>query len=277
MKVPQDNPWHKRESVTSQWGEDGIIKEIFRRMGTRNKYCVEFGAWDGKQFSNTWDLWHNKGWSALLIEGDRQRCEAVQRDVAGFEKVQACNAFVAVEGKNSLDTLMTRFDVPRDVDLVSIDIDSDDYSILASLQHFQPRLTIVEFNPTIPPELEIVQARGEYFGASARALVKLARKKGYLLVCCTETNCFFVREEDFPRLEMEEPVLEEIFPRENLRYVITSYDGMPFLDRPLPYALTLPKVPRFNVTRRAGKPHTKLADSASIVPVRIFEAEDRRD
>lgn len=268
MKISENNPWHQRKTVTSQWGEDGIIAEIFRRMGTADRHCVEFGAWDGKHLSSTWDLWHNKGWSALLIEGDRQRCEALSRDVAAFEQVRTCNAFVSVSGKNSLDSILTRFEVPEGLDLVSIDIDSDDYYVFESVKRFRPRLAIVEFNPTIPPEVEIVQAPGERFGASALALVKLAARKGYRLVCCTDTNCFLVREEDFPRLGMEEPRLEEVFPRDNLRYVITSYDGMPFLDRPLPYALVLPR----SAARKAGKPHAKLADSASIIPVQIFQA-----
>ena len=48
-----------RQNVTSQRGEDGIIMEIFETVGRTNEYCVEFGAWDGKHFSNTWNLLKN--------------------------------------------------------------------------------------------------------------------------------------------------------------------------------------------------------------------------
>jgi len=50
-----------KKNVTSQWGEDGIIEEIFRRIGMGGKFCIEIGAWNGKYLSNTWNLWHNEG------------------------------------------------------------------------------------------------------------------------------------------------------------------------------------------------------------------------
>ena len=60
--------------VHSQGAEDGVTEEIFRVIGTRSKWCVEFGAWDGVFLSNTCNLIRNHGWSAVLIEGDKTRC-----------------------------------------------------------------------------------------------------------------------------------------------------------------------------------------------------------
>ena len=54
-------------NVKSQNGEDGVIEEIFNRIGTKNNICVEFGAWDGIQLSNTFNLWNNREWNAVLI------------------------------------------------------------------------------------------------------------------------------------------------------------------------------------------------------------------
>ena len=62
-----------RNKITSQDGEDGIISAIFEKLGVGTGWCVEFGAWDGLKLSNTWDLWHNKGWSAVLIEGETKK------------------------------------------------------------------------------------------------------------------------------------------------------------------------------------------------------------
>jgi len=63
----------RARNVTSQYGEDGIIARIFELIGTRNKWCVEFGASDGQYLSNTWDLINNHGWSAVLAEGNEER------------------------------------------------------------------------------------------------------------------------------------------------------------------------------------------------------------
>ena len=43
-----------RRNVTSQAGEDGLIQRIFSMIGASNKWRVEFGAWDGRHFSNSW-------------------------------------------------------------------------------------------------------------------------------------------------------------------------------------------------------------------------------
>jgi len=272
------NPLTFRKSVTSQWGEDGVIEEIFNRIGTANKFCVEFGAWDGKHLSNTWDLWHNKSWSAILIEGDAERTRVLEAAVGDFGKVTAHNAFVSIEGANSLDNILTKLHAPLDLDLLSIDIDSDDYYIFQSLERFVPRLVVVEYNPTIPPELRIVQSPGEYFGASALALVELAKKKNYRFVGCTDTNCFFVRDKDFPLLEIQEPDLRDVFPREYLTHVVTSQNGSTYLTQQPTYA---PAFPKASLTKiygnplRAGRsPHPKLVgeDAEKMIAVRVFGA-----
>ena len=63
------------DNVHSQNGEDGVIKEILKRLGlnkSENYWCVEFGAWDGIHLSNTFSL-VEKSWNAVYIEGDKVR------------------------------------------------------------------------------------------------------------------------------------------------------------------------------------------------------------
>jgi hypothetical protein len=55
----------------SQFGEDGIIAECLSRISAvapLNKWCVEFGAWDGVHLSNTCRLIREEGYSAVLVE-----------------------------------------------------------------------------------------------------------------------------------------------------------------------------------------------------------------
>jgi len=230
-------------NIVSQNGEDGILAEIFRRIEPRSKLCVEFGAWDGKHLSNTWALWHESGWSAVLIEGDRERFLQLEQSTTNFPSIKAVHAFVASTGPNTLDNILSREKVsPEGVDLLSIDIDGDDYHIWSSLSTYKPRVVVIEYNPTIPPELDLVQRKGEYFGASALALTRLATEKGYGLAACTATNCIYVHEDDFAALEIPELDLRTGFDRSQLCYVINAYDGRTFLatkpvySRPLPLA-----------------------------------------
>ncbi len=87
----------------------------------------------------------------------------------------------------------------KNFDLLSIDVDGTDYFIWESLSEFLPRLVIIEFNPTVPNDIIFVQAKDANVnhGCSLLALVTLGKQKGYELVCCTSTNAFFVRKEEF--------------------------------------------------------------------------------
>ena len=54
-------------NVTSQNGEDGLIAKALSLLPDLTLWCVEFGAWDGKHLSNTYDLVDSKGYHVVLI------------------------------------------------------------------------------------------------------------------------------------------------------------------------------------------------------------------
>ena len=265
-------------NVKSQGGEDGVIEEIFRRIGKLDRTCVEFGAWDGIHFSNTWNLWNNSEWRAILIEGDRKRFLQLQQNVCNLKNVTPVNAFVKSEGKDALDAILKQLNVGRHFDLLSIDIDGDDYYILESLQYYKPRLIIIEFNHTISSDLDVIQMPGEYLGASCLALLKLAHKKGYKLCHMTDGNMFFVAEEEFFKLNCDEPELNLAFNKRYMTRFFTSYDGKQFIDgKPV----FLNEINRFNLInclkilfkirlRRYRQPKI-ISEKAGIEPVIIFK------
>ncbi len=219
------------KDITSQWGEDGILEEIFKRIGDGTKMAIEFGAWDGKHYSNVWNLWHNKGWSAVLIESEEKRVEELKQNVEAFEKVIPVHAFVGTEGKNTLDMILENYIPGREVDLLCIDVDGDDYHIFESIKTIKSRVIVIEYNPTVPPHIDIVQEKGEYFGASAKALNRLAIDKGYALVDITSTNMIFVREDEFEKIKISRQIVDDLFNKSLLTYVVSGYGGYSFLTR----------------------------------------------
>ncbi len=225
------------KNIQSQFGEDGVIEEIFNRIGTSNKICIEFGAWDGIHLSNSWALWKNKEWKALLIEGDKNKFVELKNNTKECANVIPYLAFVAVDGENSLESIVKKNQLPLEPDMLSIDIDGDDYYIFESLTELKPRLILIEYNPTIPPAFDLKQAKGEYFGASALSLLRLAHRKGYKLAHLTDTNLFFVHENSFSKLNIKEPALEDIFVNTHLVHVVSSYDGKSFLLGKPPYSI----------------------------------------
>ena len=214
----------------SQFGEDGIICEIFNRIQPKNRCCIEFGAWDGKYLSNTYNLWFNENWNSILIEGDEEKIKLLRENAKNMANVLCLNKYVDSQGENSLENILIKADCPTEPDLLSIDIDGDEYHILNSLIHFKPRILIIEFNPTIPPYLEFVQPQGEYIGASAKSINLLAEKKGYKLITATDTNLFFILKEEFDKLGIQPVSLFDCFPYQHLRNVIEAYDGRKFMN-----------------------------------------------
>jgi hypothetical protein len=230
-------------NVYSQFGEDGIIEQIFKILGTSSKVCVEFGAWDGFYLSNTANLW-TKGWKGILIEADKNRYKSLVQNVKKYD-CHCINAFVRCDGLNTLENILKQNGISGDVDLLSIDVDGDDYYILESLRGLKPRLVVCEFNPTIPPSMDLIPEKGNYFGCSPFSLVKLAETKGYRLIAASDANCFFVRAEDFEKFADYENNLELLVNKKHLTYFITGFDGDYILSNKPVYGPNYPSTQKF--------------------------------
>jgi hypothetical protein len=187
-------------NIHSQSGEDGIIEQIFKIMPPKHRYCVEFGAWDGRYLSNCCNLLSNEGWGGTMIEADSEKFQDLQKTYAGNEKVTLMNRLVDIDGENTLDNLLLQAGAPTDLDLISIDIDGCDYYVWESLNQFTPALVVIEFNPTVPNDVIFVQDRTfeANQGCSLFALIELGKRKGYELICATNFNGLFVRKECYP-------------------------------------------------------------------------------
>lgn len=217
----------------SQWGEDGIIQKIFECIGTTSKVCVEFGAWDGLKYANTAHLWRNLGWKAILIEADKNKYEDLLKNIAGYACIPV-HAFVGTESHDSIDAILRNLRITEPIDLMSIDIDGDDYHIFDSIQKYRPRVIICEHNPTIPAEFDIYQEKGDYFGCSVGALIRVGESKGYKLVAATETNSFFVDKKYINKFNNFELDPAKITINNYVKYIVYSYAGMPLIMSRMP-------------------------------------------
>ena len=183
------------EKIYSQFGEDGIIKEILNRIKIENldKYCVEFGARDGIADSNTYNLIKNHDYKAVLIEGDKKYFKKLCKNFIS-DKIIKLNKFIDFYGDNSLDNVLKKTQIPKNFDFLSIDIDGCDYFIFKSMELYRPKIVCIEFNHLIPNEVEFIQEKNFNIkqGTSALSLINLAKNKDYLLVGSTLSNLFFV-------------------------------------------------------------------------------------
>jgi hypothetical protein len=181
--------------VFSQNGEDGIIMEIMSRIGVTTGHFIEFGI-DGGREGNCVLLADVLGWSGLFIEGDPGLYSTLSSKYSSNSGVSTRCAFVAPQNVNDLLA-----DQPADTDIVSIDIDGQDYWVWRALSVIQPKLLVIEYNSGLDPRDNKVEPLGtlpnltKTSGASIGALRALGDAKGYTLAYLElcGVNAFFVR------------------------------------------------------------------------------------
>lgn len=216
-------------NINSQYGEDGILAEIIRVIGAElPKNCVEFGAWDGKHLSNTWALVSNSNWKVIYIEADKRRFNSLKHSTFDNPNICSINAFVTDDStpENSLRVLLEGVSAPKNIGILSIDIDGNDYNVWRDFNGFDVSVVVIEYNHTIPSNVEFIDDGGRSFmGSSALALTKLARLKGYSLVACTLANCIFVRDDLFVKFPITDNSVDALMPKEGITYVCRNFAG----------------------------------------------------
>lgn len=220
-------------NIYSQSGEDGIIAKILEIIPGKDKWCVEFGAWDGRFLSNTRNLILSLDYSAVLIEANRKKYTELRKTYASNKQVITLNRFVGFSETDNLDKILYETPIPHDFDFLSIDIDGNDYHVWKYCCDYKPKVVCIEFNPTIPNEVEFVQsANGKINqGSSLSALVKLGKAKGYELISVIKFNAFFVRSEYYPLFNIDDNCPEGLrTDRSAITYLFSGYDGKIFLE-----------------------------------------------
>lgn len=189
--------------VYSQHDEDGIIEEIFRRIGVTNRYFVEFGVGDGLENCTLYCLLKN--WNGSWIEASALCLETIQSKMAFLLRGARLRTKLSFINAENIEALFAELSVPDEFDLLSIDIDGNDYWVWRAIGQYRPRVVVIEYNASfqrtaacvVPYDPVAIWDRTNYYGASLKALELLGYKKGYRLVGCNYTgvSAFFVRED----------------------------------------------------------------------------------
>ena len=188
--------------IYSQHEEDGIILEIFNRIGTTNKVFVEFGVQNGLECNTRALLFC--GWRGLWIEGIMLHVEHINQQLSttiNTGQLLVRNAFIT---KDNINELISSKIPEKEIDLLSIDIDGNDYHILSAIHCIKARVIVIEYNAKFPPPIKYCQKYNEYhswdgsddFGASITFVDEKLNIMGYKLVACnlSGSNAFFVRQ-----------------------------------------------------------------------------------
>lgn len=201
--------------VHSQWGEDGIIQFLIRRVPVARPVFIEFGVQDYTE-ANTRFLLTNNNWSGLIFDGSAEAMASVQRDPIYWRyHLKAAQAFITRE---NINPLIESHGLSGEIGLLSVDIDGVDYFVWEAITVVQPAIVVVEYNArfgaeravTVPYDAAFRRSAAHhsniYYGASLAALVGLGKRKGYAFAGANSAgnNAFFVRRDlrpdDLPEL-----------------------------------------------------------------------------
>jgi hypothetical protein len=195
-------------SLQSQHGEDGIIRYLFSEAGFTNRYFLEFGF--GAAQSNCLRLIMHEKFRGLFIDGSEEQSRLLEAATRNFG-IQGIRAACRFLDRDNLEETIHLGNLPRDLDLMSIDVDGNDYWFWERIDFLEPRIVVIEYNAMLGPELSLTvpydkefnfhateqNEAGTFWGASLRALEKLGCRKNYRLVGCDSTgvNAFFLHQD----------------------------------------------------------------------------------
>jgi hypothetical protein len=181
----------KEKKVFSQDGTDGVLEFIFSDdvLKTTNKCYVELGTGDGSE-CNSKNLRVNHGWTGLMIDGAYENTE-----------INLQKHFIT---KENILQLFEKYKINKNLDLLSIDLDGNDFYILNEiLKNYSPRVIVAEYtgpgDRTIEYDPEFAwDHKSDWMGMGFSTLYKLGRHHGYSLVYSAGfgVNAFFIRDDE---------------------------------------------------------------------------------
>lgn len=201
--------WDTGFRIFSQFDEDGIILFLLGVVGIGPAKFVEVGGGDGVGASNCANLALNLGFDGLFIDGNQDLVKKgvkfyAEHPDTSFYPPQFRHALVT---KRNINEILSEAELEGEIDLLSIDIDGNDYWIWEAIECVQPRIVVVETHVefglrsiVVPYKEDFVWQPGmhpHYLGASPVAMTKLADQLGYRLVGANRFgfNVFYLRKD----------------------------------------------------------------------------------
>jgi hypothetical protein len=216
--------------VFSQWGDDGIIQYLINKIDVPNKTFIEFGV-ENYVESNTRFLLINNNWRGYVLDGSAENVNYIKNDPVswGYE-LHSKNVFIT---RDNINDLICEVKFEKEVGILSVDIDGNDYWVWQAINCIDPVIVITEYNSvfgkntewTVPYDPAFVRSEKHfsklYYGASLGALVQLGKEKGYIFVGCNSkgNNAYFIRKDKvskFTEKTVDEGYVHSTFREANI-------------------------------------------------------------
>lgn len=186
----------------SQNGEDGIINEIFNRLGVTKGEFIEIGTGDGSE--NNTRLLLELGWKGTWIDGNPNCLKSIKNNLGHFISSKKLNAQLKFVDPDNVNSILKDNNISPDVDLLSLDLDLTTHRVWESLTYITPKVLVIEYNGFFPKNtLWQADIKGNEIwdgsinmGASLSTIIQISDHKNYKFIGTelSGTNAFFIHD-----------------------------------------------------------------------------------
>ena len=207
------NLWDAEVRVFSQWGEDGILDYLCEILSISRPNVLEIGAGDFTECNSRF-LGENRNAKITWIDNRSDLFKRVSKlELRWKTYLEALRVWVTTS--NISEIVERSREQMFGIDILSLDLDGNDYWILNAIDLRGVSIVVVEYNAlfgasaqiTIPMQEDFDRSKAhhswKYYGASLPAFVDLLSRRGFEFIGTNRpmTNAFFV-----------DRTLTEVFP-----------------------------------------------------------------
>jgi len=173
-----------------------IMDSLREQTSSLSKVVVNIGANDGVSLDPVFDLYSSRECSGVCIDYEDHYRDKIKEVLPPYVDI--------IINKVTPDNILNMISPYKDIDVVSIDIDSYDYFILEKIVTVKPKLILIEVNVDFPPgvffarkytENYVAGSEKSCYGCSLDAVAHVAKKSGYDLVSLDWQTAFLMRDD----------------------------------------------------------------------------------
>jgi hypothetical protein len=200
-------------------GEYEILNDLTNKLDINNGFVIDIAASDGYSQSCTLGFFRRAGWSGLAVEMDPIKFSSLSFLYANYPNVKLAKNRVT---PNNIKSLLDAFEVPKDISVLNLDIDSYDLYVIEQMlkADYRPSIISMEVNEKIPSGIfftvdyddEHYWKADHFYGCSIDAASIVVKPFGYILYL-SSNNYLDLTAENAYNLGYKNVVnREELFP-----------------------------------------------------------------
>jgi hypothetical protein len=214
--------WDAEVKVFSQWGEDGILNYLFDLIGLSKPRIIEFGAGNFTECNSRFAAEYRNA-SVYAVDMRKDLVENVKSlDVFWKNSILPVCDFVTPDSAKKHQTIAEcQFE---GIDMISLDIDGNDYWVLQNLDFSNVQIVVCEYNPLYGPTTACAVERNDYFdrtkehfswlhyGMSLRAAIDLLSQSELIFIGTNRAgnNAFFIKKEFVKLIHFSLPAKDKL-------------------------------------------------------------------